>query len=260
MAVCIDDVTEGGFGLGDRLGSAAAIGCVAAPALAILQAIGTRAENARPTTKEAIVVAGTCSSTSPPRAPTTSRASPATRSCSACAAAGGRAPTKPNAPGSPTRSRCARTRSCRTSMAGSGSSSRRCGRMSQGWGRQRCRCWRWRCFELDRADCPAEHQWPSRRRLSKQAFSCSSVGRFDEGNRAAAQFAQSTVRRLRPNLISTARSPGLADRPGPIGGSARRSPRGQCVMCGSLRSPEGEPPACPGWGPGPQSNSSAGFR
>ena len=121
MAVCIDDVTEGGFGLGDRLGSAAAIGCVAAPALAILQAIGTRAENARPTTKEAIVVAGTCSSTSRPRAPTTSRASPATRSSSACAAAGGRAPTKPNAPSSPTRSRCGRTRSCRTSMAGSGS-------------------------------------------------------------------------------------------------------------------------------------------
>ena len=99
--------------------------------------------------------AGTCSSpsprrsmprrrspipTSPPRAPTTSRASPATRSSSACAAAGGRAPTKPNARGSPTRSRCGRIRSCRTSTAGSGSSTRRCGRMSRGWGRRRCRC------------------------------------------------------------------------------------------------------------------------
>ena len=56
-----------------------------------------------------------------------------------------RAPTKPNAPSSPTRSRCGRTRSCRTSTAGSGSSTRRCGRMSRGWGRRRCRCFgRWR--------------------------------------------------------------------------------------------------------------------
>ena len=47
--------------------------------------------------------------------------------------------------GSPTRSRCGRIRSCRTSTAGSGSSSRRCGRMSRGWGRRRCRCsGRWR--------------------------------------------------------------------------------------------------------------------
>jgi ABC-type transport system substrate-binding protein len=99
--------------------------------------------------------AGTCSSPSPrpsmprrrspiptsrPRAPTTSRASPATRNSSACAAAGGRAPTKPTAPSSPTGSRSGRTRSCRTSTAGSGSSSRRCGRTSQGWRRRRCRC------------------------------------------------------------------------------------------------------------------------
>jgi len=88
------------------------------------------------------------------RAPTTSRASPATRSFSACTAPSGRAPTKPNAPSSPTRSRCGRIRSCRTSTAGSGSSSRRCGRTSQGWGRRRCRCsgkWRRRVIDIEQA-------------------------------------------------------------------------------------------------------------
>jgi hypothetical protein len=123
--------------------------------------------------------------------------------------------------GSPTRSRCGRIRSCRTSTAASGSSSRLCGRTSRGWGRRRCRCWRWRWFELDRRQ----------RRCTSVAFRTSPV----------------VACRSKPLAISTG---GPA---GPIGGSARRSQRGQCVMCGSLRSPEGEPPACPGWGPGPPS-------